>query len=371
MRQHSDALVDVLAGSFERELTVNVFTGSDRTLEGVRFESWQLSSDLGREVCGQGSGSVVYSSVDGESVVPVGTQGVLSPFRARVEPVLTIRAGEFQESVSLGTFRVVAVPSAEDFVVVAEDGRELVSGSRVGLKFDSLEADVERWGLRFPETSKAGVSAFGEIRRFTGMPVEETVPDVPLPALKTWEAKQGGRLDAVMELGRILGGQAVVNSRGAWVIIPDVIGAPVASLRLGELGTVLEVADEIETDTVFNEVVGSFEDSAGNPLYAVARVTSGPLSVSGPYRTNTRYYSSDLVKTQQQADRAVASVLSQSIGSQQYDVRIQCHINPLIEVGDVVELTGWRRPLVGRLMSVEMSDSPYMNVTLRVDRELS
>lgn len=178
-------------------------------------------------------------------------------------------------------------------------------------------------------------------------------------------------LDAVMELGRILGGQAVVNSRGAWVIIPDVIGAPVASLRLGDLGTVLEVADEIETDTVFNEVVGSFEDSAGNPLYAVARVTSGPLSVSGPYGTNTRYYSSDLVKTQQQADRAVASVLSQSIGSQQYDVRIQCHINPLIEVGDVVELTGWRRPLVGRLMSVEMSDSPYMNVTLRVDRELS
>lgn len=370
MRQHSGALVDVLSGSFERELTVNVFTGSDRVLEGVRFESWQLGSDLGRAICGQGSGSVVYSSVDGESVVPVGTQGVLSPFRARVEPVLTVRAGSFEESVSLGTYRVSAVPSAEDFTAVF-DGREYVTGSRVGLKFDSLEADVERWGLRFPETSKAGVSAFGEIRRFTGMPVEETVPDVALPALKTWEAKQGGRLDAVMELGRVLGGQAVVNSRGAWVIIPDAIGDPVASLRLGELGTVLEVADEIDTDTVYNEVVGSFEDSAGNPLYAVARVTSGPLSVSGPYGTNTRYYSSDLVKTQAQADRAVASVLAQSVGSQQYDVRIQCHINPLVEIGDVVELVGWKRPLVGRLTSVEMSDSPYMNVTLRVDRELS
>lgn len=370
MRQHSDALVDVLSGSFERELTVDVFTGSDRVLEGVRFESWQLSSHLGRAICGQGSGSVAYSSVDGESVVPVGTQGVLSPFRARVEPVMTVRAGEFEESVSLGTFRVVAVPSAEDFVAEV-GGRSYVTASRVGVKFDSLEADVGRRGLRFPETSKAGASAFGEIRRFTGMPVEETVPDVLLPAAKTWEAKQGGRLDAVMELGRVLGGQAVVNSRGAWVIIPDAIGEPVATLRLGERGTVREIADEIDTDTVYNEVVGSFEDTAGNALYAVARVTSGPLSVSGPYGVNTRYYSSDLVKTQAQADRAVQSVLNQSIASQQYDVQIQCHVNPLVEVGDVVALEGWKRPLVGRLTQVALSDSPYMNVTLRADRELS
>lgn len=370
MRQGSVELADVLSGSFERDLKVNVFVGSDRVLEGLRFESWQLSSDLGRAICGQGSGAVVYSSVDGESLVPVGTRGDLSPFRARVEPVMTVRAGEFAESVSLGTFRVVAVPSAVDSSVVFE-GRELVVGSRVSVKFDSLEADVDRWGFRFPETSAAGVSAFDEIRRFTGMPVEETVPDVVLSSAKTWEAKQGGRLEAVMELGRVLGGQAVVNSRGAWVIVPDVIGAPVASLRLGALGTVLDVADEIDTDTVYNEVVGSFEDVNGNPFYSVARVSTGPLSVDGPYGVNTRYYASDLVKTQAQGDSAVQAVLAQSIGSQQYDVQVQCHVNPLVEVGDVVALEGWKRPLVGRVTTVSMSDSAYMNVTLRVDRELS
>ncbi|WP_447948208.1 hypothetical protein [Microbacterium maritypicum] len=370
MRQGSAELVSVLSGSFERELSVHVFAGSDRVLEGLRFESWQLSSDLGRAICGQGSGVVVHPSLDGGSLVPVGTSGALSPFRARVEPVMTVRAGSFEESVSLGVFRVVAVPSAEDFTV-EQDGREVVVSSRVGLKFDSLEADVERWGFRFPESSPAAASAFDEIRRFTNMPVEETVPDVVLPSLKTWEAKQGGRLEAVMELGRVLGGQAVVNSRGAWVIVPDVIGAPVATLRLGELGTVLNVADEIDTDTVYNEVVGSFEDAAGNPLYSVASVSSGPLSVDGPYLRNTRYYSSDLVKTQAQADSAVRAVLDQSIGSQQYDVQIQCHVNPLVEIGDVVELSGWKRPLVGRLTTVSMSDSAYMNVTLRVDRELS
>lgn len=369
MRQHSDQLEKVLAGSFERELTVNVFNGSDRVLEGVRFESWQLDSDLGRGICTQGQGDVIHPSLDGSSVVPAGTEGVLSPFRARVEPVMTIRAGGFAESVSLGVFRVAAVPSASDSVATV-DGREVVVASRVGLSFDSLEADIERWGFQFPEQSKAGVSAFAEIRRLTGMPVEETVPDVLVPSLKVWEAKQGGRLEAVLELGRVLGGSAVVNSRGAWEIVPDAIGEPVATLRLGELGTVLDVADEIDTDMVYNEVVGSFEDVNGNPIYAVARVTEGPLSVDGPYGVNTRYYSSDLVKTQTQANGAVQSVLDQSIGSQQYDVQIQCHVNPLVEKGDVVALEGWKRPIVGRLRKIGLSNGAYMSVTLRVARRL-
>lgn len=370
MRQHSAQLDEVLSGSFERELSVNVFNGSDRLLSDVRFEAWQLDADLGRGICSQGSGTVVYSALDGKSVVPVGTEGVLSPFRARVEPVMTIRAGAFEESVSLGTFRVSAVPSASDSVA-SVDGRDLVVASRVGVRFDSLEADVERWGFRFPEQSAAGASAFGEMRRLTGMPVEETVADVPVPSLKVWEARAGSRLEAVLELGRILGGSAVVNSRGAWEIVPDVIGPPVTTLRLGSGGTVLDVADEIGTDTVFNEVVGTFEDASGKPIYAVARVTVGALSVDGPYGVNTRYYSSDLVKNQAQANAAVQAVLDQSIRSQQYDVQVQCHVNPLVEIGDVVALEGWKRPLEGQLRKIALSNSAYMNVTLRVARRLS
>lgn len=370
VRQSSVELVDVLSGSFERDLSVNVFTGADRVLEGERFESWQLDSDLGGKVCSSGSGTIVHESVNGESLSPVGTSGVLSAFRARVEPVMTIRAGGFAESVSLGTFRVTGNPSAVDSVTTFE-GRELVTASTVGLRFFSLDEDINRWGFRFPEQSKAGVSAYGEIRRFTGMPVEETLPDVMLPTAKVWEAKQGGRLDAVLELGRVLGGSAVVNSRGAWSVIPDAVVSPVATLRLGEYGTVIDVADEIDTDTVYNEVVGTFENANGDAIYAVAAVSTGDLSVDGAYGRNTRYYSSDLVRTQVQADAAVRSVLDLSIGSQAYDVQVQCHVNPLVEIGDVVALEGWKRPLVGQLRKVSLSDSAYMNVTMRVHRELS
>lgn len=370
MRQGSQELVDVLSGSFEYDVTANVFNGSNRMMPGERFESWQLDSALNGRVCADGSGVLIHDSVNGESVSPVGTRGVLSPFRARVEPVFTVRAGGFSESVSLGTYRVTSVPSAVDFTTT-HDGRELVTASRVAVKFASLDEDVDRWGFRFPEQSPAGASAYAEIRRLTGMPLETTVPDVALPTAKVWEAKPGGRLDAVHELGRTLGGTAVVNSRGAWVVIPDEVGLPVATIRLGEMGTVIDVADEIDTAGVYNEVVGSFEDVNGNPFYSVAAVDVGDLSVSGDYKPNTRYYSSDLVKTQSQGDAAVQSVLALSIGSQAYDVQIQCHVNPLVEIGDVVQLEGWKRPLVGVLTDVRLSDSYYMNVTMRVSRELS
>ncbi len=370
MRQHTERLEGVLSGSFERELTVNVFNGSDRMLECVRFESWSLDSDLSRVVCSGGQGVAVIPSINGESYSPVGTEGVLSAFRARVELVLTIRAGDFEEHISLGIFRVMQVPSARDFTV-EHDGRTVVNASQVAVKFDSLDSDIDRWGFQFPEQSNAGVSAFEEIRRFTGMAVEETVPDVPVPSMKVWEAKQGSRLEAVLELGKVLGGAAVVNSRGAWEIVPDVVGDPVLTLHLGDNGTVIDVADEIDTDTVYNEVIGEFEDVNGNPIYSVARVTSGPLSVDGPYLPNTRYYKSDLVKTKSQADNAVQSVLDQSIGSQKYNVQIQCHINPLVEIGDVVELAGWKRPLVGKVQQVSLNNGPLMNVVLEVARVLT
>lgn len=371
MRQGSEELIAVLSGPFKRRLVVNVFNGVKRVLPDETFESWELESNLGSKVCTAGSGTLVHESIHGESLSPVGTHGFLSAFRARVEPVMTITEGDFAESVSLGSFRVTGNPTVQDTTAYV-DGTERVVASMVGMKFMSLDEDVNRWGLRFPEQSEVGASAFNEIRRLTGMPVEQQgVSDVNLPTAKVWEAKQGGRLDAVHGLGRILGGTAVVNSRGAWVVVPDVVGEPVATLRLGELGTVIDVADEIDTDTIYNEVVGSFEDEDGNPFWSVAAVTSGDLAVTGDYGHNTRYYSSDLVKTQAQGDTAVQSVLDMSIGSQSYDVQIQCHVNPLVEVGDVVRLDGWKRRLVGQLRQVKLNDSPYMNVTMRVHRELS
>lgn len=370
MRQSSAQLPDVLSYSFTRQLFLNVFHGATRVHSDLRMESWQLEGSLGSEVKISGAGVVVFDSVAGESLLPVGTKGDLSPFRARLELVMEISAGDFVERISLGMFRLTRNPEARDFTATV-NGQSRVVASRIGVTFRSLDENTRRWGLRFPEQPPSLTSCYDELRRLTSMPVEETVADQPIPAGTTWEAKQGGRLDAVQKLASILGGTAVVNSRGAWEIIPDEIGASVGSIRLGPNGTVTDVGYEVDTDTVYNEVVGVFEDANRNPIYAVATASEGSdLDPAGLYEPNTRYYSSDSVKTQAQADTAVQAVLDQSISGQMYDVPIQCHINPLVELGDVLALEEWDRPLVGQLVKFSMSDSALMNVTLRAHRSL-
>lgn len=369
MRQHDDLFLDVLSGSFTRQVWVNVYHGSDRVAEDLRLEGWSLEWDLGAKVTASGSGTIVYESVAGESLVPVGTKGILSPFRARLELVMEISAGDFVRRVSLGLFRVTKVPEARDYTAHV-NGKSVVVASRVAVSFLSLEEDVRRRGLRSDENPPSLASCYNEIRRLTGMPVEETVADASIPASTTWEAKQDGRLDAVKTLGEALGGTALVNSAGAWTIVPDEVGDVDGTLQLGEQGTVLDVGAEIDTDDVYNVVVGQFEDENRNPIYAVAVAPEGDLDPDGLYGENTRYYSSDFVKTKAQAESAVQSILDLSLGSRQYDVQIQCHVNPLVELGDVLELAGYSSPLVGQLRKVSMSDSPYMNVTLRVSRDL-
>lgn len=369
MRQHDDRFLDVLSGSFTRQLWVNVYHGTDRVMQDLRVEEWSLDGDVDGKVSSSGSGTIVHESVAGESLSPMGTKGVLSAFRARLELVMEISAGRFVRRVSLGLFRLTKVLGAVDYTAVV-NGREVVVASRVRVSFLSLEEDVRRRGLRSDEQPPSLTSCYDEIRRLTDMPVEESVPDAPIPSTTTWEAKRDGRLDAVKTLGRVLGGTALVNSAGAWTIIPDEPGDVVGELHLGEHGTVLDVAADVDTDEIYNVVVGVFEDENRNPIYSVAEAPPGDLSPDGLYGEHTQYFSDDLVKTQAQADAATQAELARSIGSQQYDVQIQCHVNPLVELGDVLALKGWSTPLVGQLRSLSMSDSAYMNVTLRVAREL-
>ena len=370
MRQSSSQLPDILTGSFTRELLVNVFHGSDRALEGLRMESWSLEGDLDSDVKISGSGSIVYDSVAGESLVPSGTAGDLSAFRTRLELVMQITAGAVVERVSLGTFRVTKNGDARDYTATV-NGQTRVIGSQVGVTFVSLDESVRRRGFRHPEQPPSLSSCYTEIRRITGMPVEESVADVAIPAGSTWEAKQGGRLDAVQTLASILGGTGVVNSRGAWTVIPDTIGSAVGTISLGENGTVTDVDYEIDTSTIYNEIVGVFEDDNRNPIYAYETASAGSdLDPAGLYEPNTYYITDDGVKTQAAANARVAQELARWTAGQVYDVPIQCHVNPLPELGDVLTLTGSDQPLVGQLRKFSMSDSALMNVTLRAIRSL-
>ena len=371
MRPHSAALDDVLLDSHSRRLLVDVFHGPDRVMEGVELTDWELSGDLTRDVKISGSATVAYQSVSGESLVPVGTAGTLSPFRARLLLTMETSNGTFVERNVLGWFRLVTAPSGTDYFTETPFGRFVVA-SVVEVEFRSLEENVRRRGFRFPEQPPKLASTYDELRRVTGMTVVTSVADKAIPAGTTYETSRGGRLKATQTLWDNLGCIGVIDSNGAWIGIPKDAGDPVTTLALGERGTVVDIGYQVETDEIYNCVVGTFEDAERNPIYSVAEVSTGDLATRGFYGENTLPYNHPTpVSSQVAADRITRSILSQSIGGQTYQVPISCVANPVIELGDVVEVDGYTRPLQGRLIQFRLSKAALMDVTLEVQRSLT
>lgn len=385
VRAHTSGVENVLTGSHSARLIIDVFHGSDRVMQGVEATDWTLEGDLTRDVKFSGSATFAYQSVSGESAVPKGTDGVFSPFKARLLLTMEIAAGGFSELITLGWARVVTVPSGVDYFADSHNFGRFVVASIVQVEFLGLEENVRRRGFRYPEQPPSLTSTYAELRRVTGMTVVQTVPDKALPAGITYDTSEGGRLKGVQMLWDNLGCVGVINSTGAWVGVPKVPGDPVGTLAIGPEGTIIDMGYEADTDTVYNCVVGTFEDADRNPIYAVAEVLDGPLATSGLYEENTTYYSSSTPTTQATANATVRALLSQSIGGQTYQVPITCIATPLIELGDVLEVTetiGFDpeldsvRPeaeviLQGRAIHYRMSKGALMDVTLEVQRSLA
>lgn len=363
MRVHSDQLEKVLTGSRDRILHVDVFRGTDRVLMDLRPDDWSLKWDYSEVGLG-GTLTVTVVTDDGVSLIPKGPAGLLSPHAgASVLLLEETRAGSFVETTQLGWARITGYRDAYDSTVEI-GGRSVVYSTTITLELEGIEVGVVRDGLEAPAQPASGTTCYREIRRLSGLGVEETLPDKPAPDI-TYEASQGGRWKACLELAKHLGGVLYVTQWGDLTVHdPDV--ALSGTLHVGEDGTVTDVIQSASTDAVYNCVVGSFEDENGMPLYATAEVIQGPMSVTGAYGRYTRYYSSDFVNTQEQAQSTVEAILAQYTWGQLYEVPVKALTNPLVEVGDRWEVVSDDRTVEGIVTSVGLSDGPLMDVVLEV-----
>ncbi|WP_147424063.1 hypothetical protein [Microbacterium sp. AG1240] len=359
MREGTAALVDALSGSFTVETVCDVFRGTDRVLQDQRFTGWSLSGDMNSAVKYSGSGTLVIPSVAGESAVPNGTSGTLSPFGAVLTISVVVSAGRFSERVLLGWFKVTAVTDAADSVADV-NGISTVIASSVTVEFRSLDERIKRAGFRSPEQPSSETTCWAELRRIGILPVKESLPDVVVPSGLTWTAEKGKRLEAAETLAAALGGVLIPTSDARITVAPNV-GDVVMTLELGEYGTVLDVGHSVESDDVPNEVIGVYEAADGTPIYARA-VATGAL---GEDDVHTAYHSSPEVTDQASADLAVERELARAIRAQYVDRRVVCVMNPLVEIGDFVEVVGWDRPLSGQVRQTDISDEATMTVTIR------
>lgn len=376
MRLGSEKLRQVLQeGSFNTRLVVDAFYGATRTGANLPATEYDLKWDSEAQIKSGGTLTLVQDSESGESLVPRSFSDMLAPAGQEVNLLMEVSTNDgFAETVQLGHYRITAVPTSSEAVVDLL-GVPTVTSSRVELTLEDRMVGVQRRGFRSEQNPPAGATCWGELQRLSGLQVSRNVADKSVPSGTVYAASQGSILKAVQELADVLGGVAYITPDGALSVLPDARGAVVATLPLGENGTIIDVSDAMESEGIYNVVVGDFEDDDRNPIFASAQVEAGPFRVTPigeGYGEYTRYYSSDFVKTQAAADSAVRSVLSQSLRGQSYRVPVQCIVNPLIEDGDVVSVQ--RRvglPLVGRVVSHTLGSSNLMNLELDVVRELT
>jgi len=368
VRAASDGLASVLQDDFSTRLIVDSFYGPNRTHADLPSNSWSLRWDSEAAVKSGGKLTIVYTPEVAESLTPTQFADVLAPFGQEVNLLLEVSAGDFAETVQLGHYRITAVPDARDAFADFLGGT-IVVGSTVTVRLQSRDIAVQREGFRSEQSPPDLSSCWAEIQRLTGMQVLRSVGDKAIPNNVVYLAEQGGRLKAVQALAEVLGGVEYVTPDGAMSVIPNEPGDVVAELVLGDHGTIIDVAHSMESEGVYNEVIGNFQTEDRTPIYAVASITDGPLSVDGPYGRYTRYYASPFVQTKAAAQSAVDAILTQVSSAQTYRVPVTCVIDPRLEMGDVVSV---QRPqgrlLVGRIVNISMGDSRLMDLNLDVTR---
>lgn len=373
MRDHTTDLAEALHGSFAMYLIVDVFRGAERVQEALRVKDWQLDAVLDADVNVSGTLTVTHSADDGKSLIPEGMDGDLSPFGATMYLSVEISAGSLVEQVGIGWMEIVGIPYATDSYVDGGFGSRVTYTTTMQIEFASADNRIKAWGFRFPEQPASLTSVYEEIRRITKMNVLETATDTTIPTSLVYEPQEGGRLRAVQDLFKVLNGVGILDSYGVWKLVPYTWPSTIDyALALGTEGTVMDVPQSMDTEGVFNCVVGNFQDPAtGAPITAVAYVSGDSgLGVDSDWGEHTRYISDENVTTQAAANIRVATELATVTQSQRYQVVVECLFNPLVELGDMVEVTGWIRPLEGRVVRYTMSDNPTMNVTLEVKRAL-
>lgn len=357
MRFGSPELEGVLTGPADNHFVADLYYNGERRVEGLPITEPRFREDGGATVQHSGRVTVVWSDDFATSMSPAFLTDPLAPFGAQLAVYSVVSAGPFTERVAFGRFEITDVPSARDEMMRFR-GDWLTTGSVVELELKDLFYGVSQESFDTPSSPSDLTSTWRELGVLTGLPLVRNVTDAAITRSVLYP---DSKLDAVYDLARVmLDATPHLTADGALTVRPSVWPALVATLRRGE--GLISVVGGMSAAQVYNRVV--VRASGGDPsVLAFAEVTSGPLRVRNtdgsvsPFRTRTRYLSSEFVTTGIQAQAWADSELPKVSTLRARIVTVVETFNPLRERGDVIDI---ERPMVmlhGRVLTIDRSGS--------------
>ncbi|WP_382307272.1 hypothetical protein [Herbiconiux sp. UC225_62] len=369
MRATDTLFADILTDSTTRRITADLFVGLDRVAEGIECSSIDLVWDGSQQVLCSGKVELVYQDDWGRSIAPEKLTDWLAPFGAWLDLKYEITMGDFSRSVRLGRL-VVQKPRDVRRQRMVLAGRVFYPGEKITVDVADAFSITMRERFVTPGQPPTAATAWGELARLTGWPILRNVPDVDVPQTVTY---QENRLDAVFDLGDVLGGSPYLRADNTLTIRPFTPGAVVATLHDGPEGQIVShTVSEWDADQVYNQVVVRITDGDMVTAIADARITEGRLryglASQGAWGRIPYYVSSEYLKSVDQA-RAYAQSRLAIVSQQKTTIAsIEMLPDPRLEVGDVVRLEASvdGSVTVGRIQKIALSTTGPMKVEAKL-----
>ncbi|MCI4013021.1 DUF5047 domain-containing protein [Brevibacterium sp. ZH18] len=263
----------------------------------------------------------------------------LSPYGSRVRVFMRMHydRGNY-EQVPLGVYRVEEV------------SQQGLRPGRAALDGLSLEAQVQDERFTSPRSLAIGPGQYWVERL-----IKEVLPEVSLswrlddiliPELVE-ERDRWGLIDGRSRdpsIAKSLGGRVFCDSRGSFVAapVPTLEDTPAWALAAGPGGALVEPQQTLSRDGVYNQIVAQGATENGKPPVGPAIASDddpiSPTYYKGPFGAVPLFYTSKMLTTFQQCQKAALSLLAPRLGLKQ-TVSVSALVNYAIEPDDIITVT--------------------------------
>lgn len=341
--------------------TLNALTGS-RSGDGVvvyawyngqlaypdplPVDSWRFDWDTSRQVQ---TFDVTLADKDGTLAPwlledPLGVGGTRLQVMYRVGGAGTVNMGWYRVTQSVPdevwrSYTITEKGRINPDSPVPQDKRLVYvsGGARVKLSASDLGVVAVNSRMLAPESPQGGSPTIvGEVRRLMdGIAPVVTATGVTDRAVNKTLVYEQDRLNAVQDLCKRISCDYRFNGNGQLEIYPLAGSAPVWKIAGGPEGVLVSVNRAQKLDGLYNMFIA--DGTASNaPVRGAAQIATGPLRVDGPHGRYPKFYSSNMLTTQAEADAYANEMMTTQIAGLTVELQIVCLPHPGLQQGDWV-----------------------------------
>lgn len=323
MRSASEAFARTIALSHEFETSVDVLLDRVVVEAGLAVVDGTIAYDRGAARLARLDSCTFADPLR----VPTGPDDILTPYGYELRAWRGIPG----ELLPLGTFPIQqSKVGAVDLltVVSAMDRSQLVSDAR--FEDDYQVAAGTNYATAIEDLIDAGVPD-----------LEYLFPSVSFTTPLLTFAAQEDRWEAAQRMARSIGHEILFDGLGRCVMRPEPTfdTEPVATIAVGS--NMIDAAVSLDRTNAYNKVIAFSTNASTGAQYRGEATDDDPESPTfydGPFGRKPRFYSSEFIASNAQAQSAASAILASNLGVAK-SVDFSAVPDPRLECSDVVRVT--------------------------------